>query len=90
MAQTRLLVTVVAAMVLGFLAGQVHGVRAAAQTLLKRRLQTGYMVVSSRPSPRKDGAYRQWRSLARAGMEQLAIGDPKLHVLEGTYGSTET
>jgi uncharacterized protein (DUF1330 family) len=32
MAQTRLLVTVLAAMVLGFLAGQVHGVRAAAQT----------------------------------------------------------
>jgi hypothetical protein len=32
MAQTRLLVTAVAAMVLGFLAGQVHGGRVAAQT----------------------------------------------------------
>ena len=89
MAQTRLLVTVVAAMVLSFLAGQAHGVRVAAQTASQSAgPKPAYMVVSSRPvAAEKMAQYRQLAGpLARAaGMEQLAIGDPKLHILEGTY-----
>jgi uncharacterized protein (DUF1330 family) len=89
MAQTRLLVTAVAAMIVGFLAGQVHGVRVAAQAgAQSSSLKPAYMVVSSRPvAAEKMAQYRQLAGpLARAaGMEQLAIGDPKTHVLEGTY-----
>ena len=50
--------------------------------------KAAYMVVSSRPvDPAKTTEYRRLAApLAReAGMEQLATGDPKLHVLEGTY-----
>ena len=89
MAQTRLLATAVAAMIVGFLAGQLHSARTAAQTPAQGAgPRPAYMIVSSRPVPaEKMAQYRQLAGpLARAaGMEQLATGDPALHVLEGTY-----
>lgn len=89
MAQIRLLVTAAAAMVVGFVAGQLYGVPAAAQTAAPGAgPKPAYMVVSSRPvAAEKMAQYRQLAGpLARAaGMEQLAIGDPALHVLEGAY-----
>jgi len=82
--------TVSAALVAGFAAGQASAPQAAAQTAAGG--QTGprpaYLVVSSRPiQPEKMGPYRAAAGpLARAaGLEILASGDPAAHVLEGTW-----
>jgi uncharacterized protein (DUF1330 family) len=91
MISTRLAVIAGAAMVVGFVTGQAYGTApASAQAPSGQPSQPrpAYMVVSSRPiAPEKMGPYRTAAGpLARAaGMEMLATGDPKLHVLEGAW-----
>jgi uncharacterized protein (DUF1330 family) len=88
MSAMRFTATVGAALFLGFLAGQAQGFRAAAQAVPPAGPRPAYMVVSSTPiAPEKMGPYRTAAGpLARAaGMEMVATGDPRLHVLEGAW-----
>jgi uncharacterized protein YdhG (YjbR/CyaY superfamily)/uncharacterized protein (DUF1330 family) len=87
-------VTAVVALAVGFAAGRAADppavLTAAGQTAAAQGAATrpAYMVVSSRPiAPEKMGPYRTAAGpLARAaGMEMMASGDPKLHVLEGAW-----
>lgn len=90
--KSALLPTVAAALVAGFLMGQVTAPRAGAQTSSPGAQAAGpkpaFLVASSRPiSPDKMGPYRAAAGpLARgAGLEILASGDPTAHVLEGKW-----
>jgi len=79
----RLVGTATVAMVVGFLAGELNSSRAAAQ-----QPRPAYLVVSSKPiAPEKMGPYNAAAGpLARAaGLEILARGNPRLHVLEGQW-----
>lgn len=87
-----MMLTAAVALAVGFLLGQGSGARMGAQTAggasQTTAVRPAYMVVSSRPiAPDKMGPYRQAAApLARAaGMENLASGDPRLHVLEGQW-----
>jgi len=82
--------TVAAALVVGFAAGQASAPQAAGQAPAGAQAgpRPAYLVVSSRPiQPEKMGPYRAAAGpLARAaGMEMLASGDPATHVLEGKW-----
>ena len=88
--RTTTALTVAAALVVGFAAGQASAPQAAAQAPggAQAGPRPAYLVVSSRPiQPDKMGPYRAAAvPLARAaGMEMLASGDPATHVLEGKW-----
>jgi len=87
MTSMRLVGTATVAMIVGFLAGDLHGSRASAQTPAAAP-KPAYLVVSSKPiAPEKMGPYNAAAGpLARAaGLELLARGNPRLHVLEGEW-----